>query len=232
MALFRCWMALLAVAIAVVSSAAADRVRMAGRALADVLDDYEAAGYRFVYSSELVGDLRLEHEPGEGPPIGRLREGLLREGLTLRRGTGASAYRIVAVEDTGVEAVASPPRVLSGRIMDSATGLPLNGARVEIDGAVATTDADGRFAVEFRGSGTISASRKGYASRTLPVTAGLEAATPERGEVALELEPAIEEVARLFPVPEESAEGRHAVEMAHALFRRLQAACPHCRCAA
>ena len=48
----------------------------------------------------------------------------------------------------------------------------------------------------------------------------------EAGEPELQEE--IEEVARLFPAPEESVDGRRAVETAHALFRRLQAACPHC----
>ena len=52
----------------------------------------------------------------------------------------------------------------------------------------------------------------------------------EAGEPELQEE--IEEVARLFPAPQESTDGRRAVEMAHALFRRLQSACPHCGCAA
>ena len=51
----------------------------------------------------------------------------------------------------------------------------------------------------------------------------------EAGEPELQEE--IEEVARLFPAPEESADGRRAVEMAHALFRQLQTTCPHCMCA-
>ncbi len=50
----------------------------------------------------------------------------------------------------------------------------------------------------------------------------------EAGEPELQEE--IEEIARLFPAPEESADGRRAVERAHALFRRLQTACPHCTC--
>ncbi len=50
----------------------------------------------------------------------------------------------------------------------------------------------------------------------------------EAGEPELQEE--IEEIARLFPAPEESADGRRAVERAHALFRRLQAPCPHCTC--
>ena len=50
----------------------------------------------------------------------------------------------------------------------------------------------------------------------------------EAGEPELQEE--IEEIARLFPAPEESEDGRLAVERAHALFRRLQAACPHCTC--
>ncbi len=52
----------------------------------------------------------------------------------------------------------------------------------------------------------------------------------EAGEPELQEE--IEEVARLFPAPEESPAGRRAVERAHGLFRRLQADCPHCRCTA
>ena len=52
----------------------------------------------------------------------------------------------------------------------------------------------------------------------------------ERGEAGLQEE--IEEVARLFPAPEESPAGRRAIEMAHGLFERAHAACPHCRCAA
>ena len=52
----------------------------------------------------------------------------------------------------------------------------------------------------------------------------------EAGEPELQEE--IEEVAGLFPAPEESPAGRSAVEHAHGLFRRLHADCPHCRCAA
>ena len=52
----------------------------------------------------------------------------------------------------------------------------------------------------------------------------------EAGEPELQEE--IEEVARLFPAPEESPAGRRAVERAHGLFRRLHADCPHCGCAA
>ena len=52
----------------------------------------------------------------------------------------------------------------------------------------------------------------------------------EAGEPELQEE--IEEVARLFPAPEESDSGRTAVERAHGLFRRLQANCPHCGCGA
>lgn len=50
----------------------------------------------------------------------------------------------------------------------------------------------------------------------------------EAGEPELQEE--IEEITRLFPAPQESAEGRQAVENAHALFRRLQTTCPHCTC--
>ena len=50
----------------------------------------------------------------------------------------------------------------------------------------------------------------------------------EAGEPELQEE--IEEIARLFPAPEESEDGRRAVERAHALFRRLQTTCPHCMC--
>ena len=52
----------------------------------------------------------------------------------------------------------------------------------------------------------------------------------EAGEPELQEE--IEEVARLFPTPEESDSGRRAVERAHGLFRRLHADCPHCTRAA
>ena len=52
----------------------------------------------------------------------------------------------------------------------------------------------------------------------------------ERGKPDVQEE--IEEVARLFPAPEESADARLAVRRAHGLFQRAHAACPHCRCAA
>jgi len=215
MALSRCWIAALVVAVAAEVGAAGDRVRLAGRTLADVLDDYQAAGYRFVYSSELVGDLRLQHEPGEGHPIGRLRESLLREGLTLRRGTGGATYRIVAVENAEPVATGRPDRVLSGRVTDAATGLPLIGVRVEIDGALATTDAEGRFAVETRGPGVISASREGYVRRTLAAPAVPETGESTRGEVAFGLEPAIEEVvvsASRYRVSRVGFPSRHAMD--------------------
>ena len=43
------------------------------------------------------------------------------------------------------------------------------------------------------------------------------------------LQEEIEEVARLFPAPVESAAGRHALRRAHDLFLRAHAVCPHCR---
>ena len=53
----------------------------------------------------------------------------------------------------------------------------------------------------------------------------------EAGEPELQEE--IEEVTRLFPVPQESRRRTHAPSSsAHGLFRRLHADCPHCTRAA
>ena len=170
------------------------QIPVANRLLIDVLVDYQAAGFTFTYSSELVRpDTRLADEPPPGDAVARLRDALATIGLQLREAPGHRAYLIVAAP---IELTADPtnPQRVAGRVTDAETGRPLAGVRVEIDGTVTSTDADGRFALDIRRPIGLSASLRGYAPKTVPVAESAQGASDELPEFALALEPSIEEV--------------------------------------
>ena len=172
--------------------ASADPIPLGDRLLVDVIADYEAAGYTFTYSSELVRrHTRIAAEPPPGDALSRLREGLATLGLQLLETAGDRSYLVVLGPSAATVGPAEPRRV-AGRVTDAASGRPLAGARVEIDGIVTRTDADGRFALDIYQPRGLSASLSGYASKTVPVAGPAPAPADEVLELALE--PSIEEV--------------------------------------
>ena len=184
--------AIAALCVGVTVVAEDESILLQGRALVEVLSDYEAVGYTFIYSTDLVDRrMRLTHEPGEGDLISRLAESLGREGIALQAGYSERAFRLVPQRSQTPPLAPADPRVLSGRVTDAATGRPLVGVRLEIGGAETTTDADGRFRIEAAGLGDLSARHSGYAAKTLGL--GRDDASSLR-EVAVALEPRIAEV--------------------------------------
>ena len=79
--------AIAALCVGVTVVAEDESILLQGRALVEVLSDYEAVGYTFIYSTDLVDRrMRLTHEPAEGNLISRLAQSLGHEGLTLEAG--------------------------------------------------------------------------------------------------------------------------------------------------
>jgi hypothetical protein len=69
-------------------------------------------------------------------------------------------------------AAAATPATVQGRVLDAASAVPLSGARLTAGDAAATTDAQGRFALELApGSWILEAAADGYAPATLKVEA-------------------------------------------------------------
>lgn len=211
----RCAYVLLAIGTGLVAYASETPIPLGDRPLVDVLADYEAAGYSFTYSSELVRrHTRITGEPPTGDAVTRLRRALAAVGLQLRDAPGGRAYRIVAAP---IELAADPrdPRRVAGRVTDADTGRPLAGVRVEIDGTVTSTDADGRFALDIRRPAGLSASLQGYAPKTVPVADGGPAPADDIPDLAVALEPAIEEVvvtASRYRIGKRGALSRHVLD--------------------
>lgn len=131
------------------------------RLLTDVLADYRSAGFEFVYSAELVRDeARLRREPSENDPVGRLRDSLEHEGLTLRPGHSEYVYRIVPHD--------APPPAVQGRVTDARTGQPLAGARIAAGSLAVTASDDGRFRLPEAANEPLSVSMSGYETLTVP----------------------------------------------------------------
>ncbi|MDA1075294.1 MAG: TonB-dependent receptor [Proteobacteria bacterium] len=90
-----------AVAALFATQATSAWIALEGRLLTDVLADYEAAGYAFLYSSDLVKrDTLLTVDPPGEQPAERLRKALQAIGLDLTTTPGSTALRIVLGELT------------------------------------------------------------------------------------------------------------------------------------
>ena len=167
-----------------------------GRLLVDVLEDYRAAGYDFVYSDELVRrDLRLTRGSSKRDPIARLRESLQHERLALRQSPAEGLFRIVRSQEQAIELV--------GRVTDASTGRPLPGVRVDAGDATTSTDREGRFRVTPSYWADVSVSGEGYVGVTLPI-AGPVGLLPD---IALKPRNLVDEV--LVVVDRDGAVGGH-----------------------
>ena len=185
-------LAIAALCVGVIVVADDGLIPLQGRSLVEVLSDYEAVGYTFIYSTDLVGRrTRLRHEPAEGDLVSRLAESLGREGLALEAGYSEGTFRLVRRRSQTSSSAPADLRVLSGRVTDAATGRPLAGVRIEIGGTDTVTAADGRFRVEAAGLGGLSVSHSGYEPKTLSL--GRDEASAIR-ELAVVLEPRIAEI--------------------------------------
>lgn len=157
--------------------------------LLEVLHAYEAAGYRFVYSNDLVmRGLQLEIDLEARSSIRSLETALADVGYHLDGAedrNGETVWYIVPVRES-----ADPVRPVSGRVTDARTGQPLSGVRVEIGTRVAYTDAQGRFELPEGHTPAIQVSRPGYQPVELSPEARLDALL----EISLEAEDRLEEV--------------------------------------
>jgi outer membrane receptor protein involved in Fe transport len=153
-----------------------------GRTVVEVITEYEAAGYQFIYSSDLVrSNMRFSADAPPGLPVPRLSAALREFGLTLSAGQG-DVLRVVRKQVV--------ERSLSGRITDTNSGDPLAGVKVEIEGAVVFTDQNGRFTVMVADVDTVTVSREGYVGKLLPAALTLL----DELHIGLSPEPRIEEV--------------------------------------
>ena len=158
-------------------------------ALLDVLQAYEQAGHRFVYSNDLVmRDLEVRIDLDTGLTIPGLKAALGDVGFFLD-GTedrnGATVWYIVPVTES-----TQTSKPVSGRGVDARTGQPLSGVRVEIGSQVAYTDTEGRFELANGNAPAIQVSRQGYEAVELTPTERLDALL----EISLEAEDRLEEV--------------------------------------
>lgn len=129
--------------------------------LVEVLHRYEAEGYRFIFSSDLVKKgARFDWEPPAVEPLERLRLGLQQLGLTLRSSKGENHWLIVRLPVNG--------RRLSGVITDADTQQPLRDVRISVDGHSVYTDAAGRFEIIVPVADShLLISRNGYVAQQL-----------------------------------------------------------------
>ena len=186
-------------------------IDLEGRLLRSVLADYEAVGYQFIYSRELVRpDTRLRAERAGADALEKLRASMRDIGLALLPGHAAHVFRIAR---SSLAAAAEEPqaqdRTITGRVTDANTGQPVPGARVQAGAARATTDADGRFALDTGTAERIRVTHPGYVRR-------IAAAAPGdlRAGLRIALEPRIEELlvtAERKALREQSQVSRHAL---------------------
>lgn len=186
-------------------------IPLEGRLLRSVLADYEAAGYQFVYSRELVrSHTRLKSEHAGADALEKLRTSMRDIGLALLPGHAAGVFRIARSPlATPAEEPQAQDRPISGRVTDANTGQPVPDARVQAGWARATTDANGKFALDPGSAARIRVTHPGYVRRTAPVAP----ADPEAG-LHIILEPRIEELlvtAERKALREQSQVSRHAL---------------------
>ena len=131
--------------------------------LSRLLDDYVAAGFPIVYSTELIGRLRIERSPERGEPLDRLRRILREVGLEIE----ATGARLLIVSSD-----AQPVHEFVGRVVDASTGRPLEGVRVELEGRSAVTGADGSFRLRTGRTAELQVSADGFDSTTVAVQEG------------------------------------------------------------
>ncbi len=144
-----------------VPPALAAETTLLNRLVTEVLEDYEEAGFSFLYSTGLVRpSLKFSVEPPPGDPIARLKAGLepLRLGLVRNQ---RGVWLIVPIQ---ADASAD---VLRGRVLDAATGQPLSGVKVEIGEQVLMTDSLGRFELAVAQPQRLEVSLEGYGPASL-----------------------------------------------------------------
>ena len=213
MARNQCIGILLALGTAFAGLAVDAPIALADRPLLDVLADYEAAGYTFTYSTELVRPhTRIVREPPPGDAVARLRQGLAAIGLRLLNAQRQRAHLIVAVP---VAAIADPPDLIrvAGRVTDASTGHPLAGAHVQIDGTTTRTGAYGGFALDVHQPRELVASLAGYSPNAVSVTEFAQVSPDASFEIRLE--PVIEEVvvaASRYRIGKRGALSRHLLD--------------------
>jgi outer membrane receptor protein involved in Fe transport len=128
-----------------------------GAQLEDYIDELRSRGLRIIYSTDLVReDYRVQVEPATDDPATALREVLAPYGLTLTTGPA------------GTLLITRAPAELADvnvRVVDTASGMPVPGARLVLDGRqTGVTDEAGRFVMGDVATGQheLRASASGY----------------------------------------------------------------------
>jgi hypothetical protein len=140
-----------AVVVVVIFSAAGllAQSKYVGRTLVEVLKEFQAAGVKVVYSSELVRtDLRVTAEPRARSPRRILDELLNPHGLEIRNGPNGTLLIVKSARrPSRAASVAEATGDIHGRVLDAKTGAALEGVLVEVQasGHTARTDSDGNF---------------------------------------------------------------------------------------
>ena len=186
----RSLLALLLVAVIVCPGfAQAERVAVtfSGRTLGAILQEYEALGLRFIYSSDLVqSDTVIREEPPGGEPIERLQFALRRLSLETRQLADGPILLVPPDKNK---------TTIEGTVRDANTGRPLSGVRVELAGQSAFTNDEGIFSIQAGAERTLepfALSRSGYEDQLIKPMAPQE--VDQRLNVALQPRLRVEEV--------------------------------------
>jgi len=164
--------------------AADQETRWSGRRLIDALEQLRGEGVKLIFSTAVVTpDLIITVEPSETEPRAILDAILAPFGLEARDGPGGALLIVPSLR---------PPAeaTLRGRVVSAATGSPVFGALVRMNGtgAQAMTNPDGtfRFAGIPSGIHELTAAAGGFMDRTL---AGVEVSPDVSREVVVTLQP-------------------------------------------
>ncbi len=159
------------------------------RLLSEYIEALSGAGYKILYSSDLLhDDYTIVEEVGETASVDALREALHGYGLKLSEG---SAGRLLVVPDS--QALGS----IDVLVMDSNSHHPIEGAQVYLDGVtVGSTDNAGRLAIDDAviGRHSILISAEGYLDEA---ATRVQASLDEASSISIHLQsevPALPEV--------------------------------------
>lgn len=123
-------------AVAAMSTAAGGPAPMAGRPVADVIDEFRAAGYPFAYSDALVtGDMVVMAEPDPGEPDEVVRQILKPHRLTVRYEAGI--YLVIPAAPS--EAAPEPQAVETATAEPAIETITVSASRYEIGRDIASS---------------------------------------------------------------------------------------------
>ncbi len=184
---------ILLLVLAAAAQAADGELRFVDRPVADVIDEFRAAGAPFAYSTNLVrADLKVMAEPEPGAPLDIVRQILRPHGLTIR--TESGVHLVVRFDQDGLEPGSILLMITSNA---GAEPLPRADVRVEPDipglhrlkpGLFEYSDVvPGRyqFSIEVDGFETVRRVIDVWPGETKYIPVGLDPAKPEIETIAV-----------------------------------------------